>query len=208
MLGSVLQATSEGEEAAKAFGRALELVDDNGEKRMEYALCLYRIGKEEEAIAQCDMLLATDEDNFQAKGLRGMLLGLRRGGLRIDPVSHQLSPASPLSITPGHEHYTPVQKGLDLIERYGILNHRVDKLDPDMAQLLSSIFCGLGDLYNGTFYTAARNIALALGLLSIALILLYANPTIEVDVYRFSRTTVIRNSFSKHGQNICTKKSL
>jgi len=74
LLGRILQAMSLGEEAAEAFARALELEDDNPDHRMAYALCLHRLGRDEEAIGQCDMLLATSEENRMAKGLRGILL--------------------------------------------------------------------------------------------------------------------------------------
>ena len=185
LLGKVLQAMGDGEEAASAFERAIEIVEDESEYRMEYALCLYRIGQEEEAIAQCDILLASEEDNLMAKGLRGMLLGLKRGGLKIDPVSHKLSPASPLSIASGHENCSPLDEGLDLVERYGILNHRLDELDADVAQLLSSVFCGLGDFYNGAVREGVKQVSMAILLLLLALLLLFIEPAMNVDVYGF-----------------------
>ncbi len=90
---------------------------------------------------------------------------------------------------PGYEKQTPLDDGLDLIERYGILNHHLDKLDADIARLLSSVFCGIGDLYNGAFKLAAKNISVAIALLTLSMMLLFAKPIVKPDVYGFLKNS-------------------
>jgi serine/threonine protein kinase len=187
--GQIFSRHSELENAHKAYEQALKYDKNNSDIHMEYALNLYRMGEDTETVRECQKILEHDSENKLASGLSTLLSGLVSGKLQPDrEFCPAFSNSTPLSISTHLKTRNPFDDNLDLVERVGILNHLLDKLSPDRANLLSTIFPGAGDLYNGVVKRGLKTMLYASSLIIFIYLMLSATIQPTFDVYGFMDT--------------------
>jgi len=203
--GQIYSRHSELEKANTAYKNALDRDKNNSDIHMEYALNLYRMDKEEETIAECKKILDYDSENKLASGLLTLITGLNSGKLQpANEFCPDFEQATPLRVSTQLRKRNPFDDNLDLVERVGILNHLLDKQSPNKANLLSTIFPGIGDIYNGAMKRGFTTLITALCLVLAIYVLVSTSSPLSLNVYEFMESCcnqrIVRMAKTEHLQ--------
>ncbi len=167
------------DEAARSFERGFAVLNRSPSRRerLEYALVQLACDRQDEALKTLDELLLENHTDVCAAGLKEFIHKRARG---VIPVACIDSDAEPVRRRM-EAGVSPWDRSLDVLESTALLNAYLDRLNPETALLFSSVFCGLGDLYNGNLRGGLKNLVLALSLAALGTLLLTWTPPCPID---------------------------